>query len=102
MWFWQQKPCAVCAEKDKRLLQMELQTDLLKSQLQDSRLREQKAIDSLLNERNLPGVTPPARMSAKDSQQSIEDAFALFKDDDDKGDGLIQEADTIFSEERPQ
>jgi hypothetical protein len=102
MWLWQQKPCAVCAEKDKRLQQMELQADLLKMQLQDSRLREQKAIDSLLNERHLPGVTPPARMSATDSQASIEDAMALFKDEADQGDGLIQEADTIFSEERAQ
>ena len=98
MSWWQPKPCAVCAEKDKRLAQLEEQTGLLKAQLQDSRLREQKAIDALLNERQLPGVTPPARMSAKDSQQSIEDAFAVFKDEHDHGDGLIQEADTLFSE----
>jgi hypothetical protein len=81
---------------------MELQADMLKMQLQDSRLREQKAIDSLLGERNLPGVTPPARMSAKDSQGALDDAMALFKDEDDKGDGLVQEADTIFSEDRAQ
>jgi hypothetical protein len=87
--------CKVCAEKDKRITSLEEQIQTLKSQLGHSREREQKAVDQLLARQGEPSITPLPKLSAVDSQKAMEDIMAIFKDEDDTGDGTIVEADQL-------
>lgn len=103
MWdLFKSKACAVCAEKDRRLEDSEKrisdlysQISTLKSQLSHSREREERAVDAALEQRGAKPVTPPPRMSAKDSENAYVDAMAIFKDSEDIGDGKILEADNL-------
>lgn len=101
MWPFTKKNCAVCAEKDSTATSLRNQIDLLKSQLAHSREREEKAIDALLERQGVESVTPTPRMTAKDADDQQRQAFALFVDEDDKGDGAILEVDRLNVERSP-
>lgn len=102
MWnLFKSKPCLVCAEKDATLKAVHAQVATLMSQLAHSREREEKAIDALLDKQGVKSVTPTPRMTAKDADDQQRQAFALFVDEDDKGDGAILEADRLNVERSP-
>lgn len=92
--------CKACPEKDKRIQLLEDQIATLKSQLAHSREREESAVDRLLNNKGIDAITPQAKMSMVDSEKATESLFSLFKDENDKGDGLIQEVDNLSDDRR--
>lgn len=102
MWnIFQPKPCAVCGEKDGRINDLISQVLTLKSQLGHSREREEKAVDALLEKQGVQPVTPQPRMTTQDSENAQKQAFGLFLDEDDKGDGNILEVDRLGANNSP-
>lgn len=87
--------CKVCAAKDELAAQLRSEIELLRSQLGHSRIREEQAVDRLLERRQERPITPPAKMEARDSEAANEQILSFFKDEDDKGDGKILEADRL-------
>jgi len=92
--------CKACPEKDRHIQLLEEQIILLKSQLAHSREREESAVDRLLNNKGMDAITPQAKMSMVDSDKATASLFSIFKDENDKDDGLIQEADNLSDERR--
>lgn len=101
MWWFTQKPCQVCIEKEFRLQDLTSQILMLKGQLAHSREREEKAVDTLLGQKGAPPVTPNPRMTFKDAEDQQRQAFGMFLDEDDKGDGNILEVDRLNVERSP-
>lgn len=90
--------CKACPEKDKRIQSLNEQIATLKSQLAHSREREESAVDRLLNNKGIDAIAPQAKMSMVDSEKATESMFSIFKDENDKDDGLIQDADNLSDE----
>lgn len=101
MWLFTRKPCDTCAEKQRHLDSLSAQVLLLKSQLAHSREREEKAVDALLGEQHKPSVTPQPRMTFKDSENAQKQAFGIFLDEADDGQGNIVEVDRLSEERSP-
>lgn len=97
--FFRPKPCPVCAARVRMEELLREQMHLLRSQLAHSRLREEKAVDALLDRQGTPTVTPTATLSMADAAQATEDLMGFFKDEADQGDGVIQEVDRSFGED---
>lgn len=100
MWF-KQKACMLCTQKDETLKAVQAQLATLLSQLAHSREREEKAVDALLERQGVKSVTPTPRMTAKDADDQQRQAFGIFVDEDDKGDGAILEVDRLNVERSP-
>lgn len=105
MFHWnpfQPKSCAVCAEKERRMSDLDAQILLLKGQLAHSREREEKAIDSLLEDKGKASVTPSPRMTAKDSESAMRDVMGIFLDAEDDGTGtIVREVDQLSNSQSP-
>ncbi len=87
--------CRVCDEKDRRIKALEAEIQSLKSQLCHSREREECAVDQLLARKGDDSIRPTGKMSEVDSMKAMEQLFGIFKDEDDKGDGTIVDADQL-------
>ena len=98
-WFTK-KPCQVCAEKDMMIHQ--LKSDESRNRMRLCILEEKlsKATDLLLAQAGKPGITPPQRFSAKDADDLMRDSFAMFLDEEDKGDGKIRDVDNLDFDKR--
>lgn len=88
-------PCLVCLEKERLIAQ--LREDLSRDRLRLTMAveREHLAVDRLLQQRGERGVTPPQKMSTLEADTMMKDTFAIFKDQDDTGDGRIREVDAL-------
>lgn len=98
---FQLKACLVCAEKERRMSDLEGQLQLLKGQLAHSREREEKAVDALLQDKGKASVTPSPRMTMKDSENAMRDVMGIFLDADDDGSGTIREVDQLSNGQSP-
>ena len=96
MWnLFQKKPCPVCQEKDRLILQ--LREDLSRDRLRLSLAmdRESLAVDRLLQKQGDKGITPPQRVGVLEADAMMKDTFAIFVDQEDKGDGKVREVDCL-------
>ncbi len=96
MWEWlHHKPCPACAVKDEYIQELKNDRTALRTQLAYSREREEKAVDALLERKQERPITPTPRMTMKDSENAQREAFGIFVDADDTGDGKIREVDNL-------
>lgn len=93
--FFAAKPCPVCAEKEAMIRQ--LREDLSRDRLRTSVAveREHAAMDRLLGRQGELPITPPKTMGTKEGDEMMKDAFAIFTDEEDHGDGKIREVDRL-------
>jgi hypothetical protein len=93
-WF-KPKPCEVCPLKDAIIER--LRDDLARERLRLDRAehKAETATDALLAEAGKPVLQQPQRFTAKDSDNVMADTFAIFRDEDDKGDGKIRDMDNL-------
>jgi len=98
-WFTK-KPCLICVEKDMMIHQ--LKSDASRDRLRLSITEEKlsKATDLLLAQSGKAGIAPPQRFSAKDADDLMRDSFAMFLDEEDKGDGKIRDVDNLDFDKR--
>jgi len=97
--FWPFK-CASCAEKE-RLIET-LAQDVLhaRTEVEGARVREQSAVNALLQWQLKPQIHTPSKMMRTEAEQAHKQAFGFFKDELDDGKGNILEADQ-FPEGEP-
>ena len=99
MW-WTSKPCDVCALKDAIIER--LRDDLARERLrlQRAEAKAEAATDALLAHGGQPALRPAQTYTQTDAEQVMRESFAFFKDDDDKGDGKVREADNLDFDHR--
>ena len=87
--------CTVCDSKDQLIEKLETDLSRERTRLDQAERKLNAATDALLADQGKPSLTLPPRMTATDADRTMQDIFAIFKDEDDKGDGKVLDSDQV-------
>jgi len=87
--------CKICSEKERLIEQLRSDLMIARRQIDDAKERERAAVNALLQHNGKPQISAPTRYEGKTADEATASLFGFFKDESDKGDGMVEEVDRM-------